>query len=169
VAATTAPAASGLAQCIVGRWNVPDVNAYYQSAFAQLLPAGTTPITNLTATGTMEYEFFADGRGSGQIDVTARATLAGAPIAVTVRGPAAGRYRVEGNQVILSGEAGMSNAVTVSATLAGATILPPQPIGAVFPIDPTSQARANATCNATTLSFQVVDPANAPSVSMTRR
>lgn len=170
-AATTvpgAPATAGgaLASCLVGTWEVPDLDAYFRSVFEQTgasIPGGPT---FQGTTGTLRYTFLADGTGRGEADLTARLSIQGLQASVTMKGAPTARYQVTGPGTIqFSGASGEDLRLTV--TLAGNPLIDAT-AGSLFGDTASTTTNASVTCSGNEMTIQVTDVAGTPVTPLRR-
>ncbi len=159
-------AGAALASCIVGTWEVPDLDAYFRSVFEQTgatLPGG--PVFQGTS-GTMRYTFGADGTGRGDVDLTARVSIQGIQATMTMKGAPTARYRVTGPGTIqIDGNSGEDLRITL--TLAGTQVIN-NTVASLFGAPGSATSNAAVTCNGNQMTIQVTDVANTPVTPLRR-
>lgn len=103
-----APAGSTNDNCLIGRWQVTDFSAYFDSIKSSLPADSDLTITNSVNSGTAIFEFDADGvtTFSGEQfnqSFTVSSTVSGLPleipVSILVDGPSKGHYSLTGDRI----------------------------------------------------------------------
>lgn len=122
IAATDGAPVGGGGSCLVGKWQVSDLSAYFNS-LSNMLPAGSdASVTNTEVSGTATFEFRADGTGTFVADqfkqaydmsFTANGTTINIPMSVLINGTAESGYTVEGDEITFHDQTSNNSVITI--------------------------------------------------------
>jgi len=121
-AATESSFTGGGGSCLVGKWQVADFSAYFNS-INNMLPAGSdATVTNDSVTGSATFEFRADGTGtfvadqfkqSYTMNITADDNTMNIPMSVLINGTANSGYSVEGDEITFHDQTSNDSVITI--------------------------------------------------------
>jgi hypothetical protein len=121
-AATDGAPVGGGGSCLVGKWQVSDLSAYFNS-LSNMLPEGSdASVTNTEVSGTATFEFRADGTGTFVADqfkqaytmsFTSNGTTIDIPMSVLINGTAESGYTVEGDEITFHDQTSNNSVITI--------------------------------------------------------
>lgn len=121
-AATDGAPVGGGGSCLVGKWQVSDLSAYFNS-LSNTLPAGSdASITNTEVSGTATFEFRADGTGTFVADqfkqaytmsFTSNGTTISIPMSVLINGTSESGYTVENDEITFHDQTSNDSVITI--------------------------------------------------------
>lgn len=121
-AATESSSTGGGGSCLVGKWQIADFSAYFNS-ISNMIPTGSdVSVTDGSITGTATYEFRADGSGNFVADqfkqaytmnITANGSNMTIPISVLINGTTETKYSVEGDEITFHDQTSSDTVITI--------------------------------------------------------
>ena len=157
-----APTGTGAA-CLVGAWQINDLNQYMQSALPQMIEGAQVEIQDVS--GVLTYSFNADGTTLGlaqDFTIDAKVTTNGItlPGEIIVNGSTQGLYMVDESQTVLTLSSVTPGDMTVSVNVSGIPVVSNTPVNdlLMFGNGQSGSGSTNFDCNGNTLSIAVEVP-----------
>ncbi len=155
---TPAPTQVGSA-CLVGTWEMKDVASYIIS----VIPTDILPDKNVTVkdtSGTIRYTFDQTGKATltatdYKLDTSTKVGFLSLPLSINLKGSALVDYQADARVLTFSNP--VDKDLTVSATVAGASILGETPVSSLvwFGSGPDRNAQLNYQCQGNTLQIDL--------------
>lgn len=155
--------ASTGAACLVGTWQIDDLNQYMQAVLPQMIEGAQAQIKDVS--GVLTYSFNADGTTIGLAQdfmVTADVTTSGftVPGEITLNGATSGQYLVDESQTLVTLSSVAPGSLVVSASVSGIPVVQDAPMNDLLSFNSGQSASGSTTflCDGNTLTLAIDVP-----------
>lgn len=151
------------AACLVGTWQIADLNQYMQSVLPQMIEGAQAQIKDVS--GVLTYSFNADGTTLGLAQdfvVNADVTTSGftVPGEITLNGATNGQYVVDDSGTVITLNSVSPGSLVVSANVSGIPVVQGAPMNDLLTFNGGQSASGSTafTCEGNTLTLAVDVP-----------